>query len=214
MDERDTPRIRTIDMRTYPSMLEAIGRVTTVSAELSVSVVQFGAAVMGTDLMYALQEDKTLGVQWKQVQSVISLVNGTAARKTAEITSETQQEAMNVLKRAWPVVEYRNRIVHDVWRSDPTDEQPERIAGRRATRWSKDSIETNIGSLHRLSSVLFGVAVAFSRLQDHVQSHRSGRQPFSTGLAADCARAIADVEGLVQSTDPLWTWKVTQSPYR
>lgn len=50
-------------MTTHSSMLEAIGRVTSFSAELSVSLVQFAAAVIGTDLMYVLQEDKTLGVQ-------------------------------------------------------------------------------------------------------------------------------------------------------
>jgi hypothetical protein len=199
----------------FPIMLEHIGRIAMYSADLSVSLLQFAAAVMGSDLTYALLEDSTLGGQFKQVRGILAVVNGTAARKAAAVTDETKASALTLLDACEAIVKYRNRLIHDVWTPQPDPRRSDVIVSRRATRWSRESVTTTIESLGILAGVINEACVSFSALEDQVLSERSGQRPMrQVGSRFDVMLTVARIDSLRTSKQAGWLWQVTPATYR
>lgn len=139
--------------RQYQRMLAAIGQVSVHSARASRQLQQLVAMVAGTDLAHLMLEDLTLGAQVKHAQAVLTMPNDKFIG-AAHLEPEVRDLAVYGLTTLATLTTFRNRVIHDHWYPDPTDEWPDGLKGMRPTRFSRATIYSSVRAFLRLGEVI------------------------------------------------------------
>jgi hypothetical protein len=139
-------------------MLASIGSVAMNSGHASMAVQQLAETMTGTGLIYFILQDATLGAQLKNVLAMVERATTNEWIDHPPMDTEVRDLIIDALKEMQYLVSLRNRVVHDVWAPAPTAEYPTGIYGFRATRWSKSTVNSTVGSLNQVASAFFLVA--------------------------------------------------------
>jgi hypothetical protein len=165
----------------HQRMLAAIGRVAMNSGHASMALQQLAETVTGTGLLYFILRDATLGTQLKQVQTLVEHATTNEWIRHPPLDAEVRDLVLDTLRATKPLVEFRNRVIHDIWAPAPSEDHPDGIRAFRATRWGKEFLESTVGTLHQIAATFFLVACALGAAE----------------------RALADLEKL----DPGQPWR-------
>lgn len=196
------------------AMLAAIGDVTMSSGHASMALQQMAEAMTGTGLIYFILRDGTLGTQVKHVRTMVEQATTNEWIRHPPMDTEARAMVLSTLKVMEKLVNWRNRVVHDVWEPAPSENWPDGLLGYRATRWGKEHVKTTVGSLHLLGKTFFLVAcvlgdagraieVLRSREQDATMAHRNDPLRSARGYHRDLiARATAMESGQQEG----WRW--------
>lgn len=164
----------------YRNMLAGIGAVAMNSGHASMAVQQLAETVTGTGLVYFVLQDATLGAQLRNVQAMVEHATTNEWITHPHMDAEVRDTIIDTLKQMQLLVPLRNRVIHDMWTPTPTDEHPDGIYGYRATRWSKSTVNSTVGSLHQIASAFFLVACTLGAAERALIDLRKGdaTQPF------------------------------------
>jgi hypothetical protein len=133
---------------------------------------ELAANVAGTDLTYFMLQDVTLGNQVKQVRAIVSATTTNEWISHPHIDGEMRTLALSTLDVMETLTKYRNRIVHDVWRTAPTEEVPDGLTGDRATRWGKAEIRSSRTTFYHVTKMFFLVACTLGAAGDAIRQLR------------------------------------------
>ena len=140
-------------------LLAAIGGVTRDSGHASMALQQLIETVSGTGLIYFILRDAPLGQQLKQVRMMVEQAATNEFIQHPEVDPEVRDLILGILKAMQPLVELRNRVVHDIWSPAPAPERPDAISGIRATRWGREAAQSSVRTFRILARTFFLVAV-------------------------------------------------------
>lgn len=137
------------------AMLAAIGRVAMNSGDVSMQVQQLAESVTGTGLIYFIMRDLTLGQQLGQVKMMVEQATTNEWIRHPPMDADVRTLILEALRPSRLLVEFRNRVVHDIWNPEPTESRPDGIYGYRATAWGKQSVSSTVGTLNLIASSFF-----------------------------------------------------------
>lgn len=170
--------MRTADSSQDEALLRAIGAVTRNSAMLAQMFQQLAATVTGSQLVVFAFDDKTLMPQRDLLENLLLATNWNPYAPHPPIAERHRQMTLRVLAECRTLIEFRNRIAHDVWQVWPSDEIPDRLEARKPMRWSSFSVETSIRSVNVVAKQFTAAAVALSTMETRiVRSRRDDSLP-------------------------------------
>src|SRR4051794_8367628 len=106
----------------HQRMLAGIGRVAMNSGHASMALQQLAETVTGTGLLYFILRDATLGTQLKQVQTLVEYATTNEWIRHPPLDAEVRDLVLGTLKATKPLVEFRNRVIHDIWAPAPAEQ--------------------------------------------------------------------------------------------
>lgn len=203
------------DQPSWPDITSAIGRVVATSAWATIALQEMAAAVAGSDMLYFLMEDATMGTQIKQTKALIegperwtSMVDG------PPLTRESRDAALDCLSLLAWLTPFRNRIVHDAWYPDERL-SADGVLGRRATRFGRLEVLSRRATFHRIAYSFFLATKCLNETTLAVHALRDRpAEGFGTTHLQNATAALTTLAARRQASDrgrdPDWLW--SQSP--
>lgn len=203
----------------HQEMLAGIGNVAMNSGHASQAVQQMIEVVSGTGLIYFIMRDAPLGSQVKDARTMVAKAGTNEWIRHPPVDIEVRDLILKTLGALGRLVDYRNRIIHDIWWPAPTNSQPKGIHGNRATRWGKETVTSNVKSLHQVANTFFLVAATLGAAERAlVDLRRLGDSPASwqrtdamrelLGYDRDLTARMTSIE-----TGTLDGWLWVKTPY-